>query len=71
MASALSKEMEMMELQLNRFKELAHEALSLHGEAHSLKVLLDTKVLSVHLSHHFFFSLLLKRSMPLFPLIYV
>lgn len=37
MASALSKEMEMMELQLNRFKELAHEALSLHGEAHSLK----------------------------------
>ncbi|KAJ8635964.1 hypothetical protein MRB53_010231 [Persea americana] len=44
MASALSKEMEMMELQLNRFKELAREALSLHGEAHSLKALLDTKM---------------------------
>ncbi|XP_077240995.1 histone mono-ubiquitination 2 isoform X2 [Tasmannia lanceolata] len=44
MASALSKEMEMMETQLNRFKEIAHEALSLRAETHSLKALLNRKM---------------------------
>ncbi|OVA20693.1 hypothetical protein BVC80_881g49 [Macleaya cordata] len=43
MASALSKEMGMMEAQLNRCKETAHEALSLREEAHSLKALLSKK----------------------------
>lgn len=71
MASALSKEMEMMELQLNRFKELAHEALSLHGEAHSLKSVTRYKGFVCEPFPSFFFSLLLKRSMPLFPLIYI
>ncbi len=46
MASALSKEMGMMEAQLKRWKETAHEALSLHEEAKSLKAQLDKKVLS-------------------------
>lgn len=46
MASALSKEMGMMESQLNRWKETAHEALSLREEAQSLKALLNKKVLS-------------------------
>lgn len=43
MASALSKEMGMMEAQLKRWKETAHEALSLHEEAKSLKAQLDKK----------------------------
>ncbi|KAK9273851.1 hypothetical protein L1049_018663 [Liquidambar formosana] len=43
MASALSKEMGMMEAQLNRWKETAHEALSLREEVQSLKALLSTK----------------------------
>lgn len=45
MATALSKEMEMMEAQLNRWKEIAHEALSLRKESQSLKDLLVDKVL--------------------------
>lgn len=44
MSLALSKELEMMEAQLNRWKETAHEANSLRGEAQSLKVLLGEKV---------------------------
>ncbi|XAR62895.1 Ubiquitin--protein ligase [Bertholletia excelsa] len=43
MASALSKEMGMMKTQLNRWKETAHEALSLGEEAQSLKVLVGEK----------------------------
>ncbi|KAL3519014.1 hypothetical protein ACH5RR_021603 [Cinchona calisaya] len=43
MASALSKEMEMMEAQLNRWKETAEESLSLHEEVQSLKALVDSK----------------------------
>ncbi|KAI3868050.1 hypothetical protein MKX03_035266 [Papaver bracteatum] len=43
MASALSKEMDMMEAQLNRWKDTAHEALSLREEAYSLKALLSAK----------------------------
>ncbi|GLU19552.1 hypothetical protein SLE2022_357980 [Rubroshorea leprosula] len=43
MASALSKEMGIMEAQLNRWKETAHEAISLREEAQSLKALLNTK----------------------------
>ena len=45
MASALSKEMGMMEAQLNRWKETAHEAISLQEEAQSMKVRLSEKVL--------------------------
>ncbi|GFZ20784.1 histone mono-ubiquitination 2 [Actinidia rufa] len=43
MALALSKEMGMMEAQLNRWKETAHEAISLREEAQSLKVRLSEK----------------------------
>lgn len=43
MASALSKELRMMEAQLNRWKETAREALSLRGEVQALKALLSTK----------------------------
>ncbi|XP_039019064.1 E3 ubiquitin-protein ligase BRE1-like 2 isoform X1 [Hibiscus syriacus] len=43
MASSLSKEMGMMEAQLNRWKETAHEAISLHEEAQALKALLSDK----------------------------
>jgi E3 ubiquitin-protein ligase BRE1 len=46
MASALSKEIGMMEAQLKRWKETAHEALSLREEAQSLKTQLNRKVLS-------------------------
>ncbi|KAJ0987534.1 hypothetical protein J5N97_005890 [Dioscorea zingiberensis] len=44
MASALSKEMEMMEAQLNRSKEAACESASLREEANSLRALLDKKI---------------------------
>ncbi|XP_015581901.2 E3 ubiquitin-protein ligase BRE1-like 2 isoform X1 [Ricinus communis] len=43
MAAALSKEMSMMEAQLKRWKETAHEALSLRKEAQSLRILLSEK----------------------------
>ncbi|OMO92502.1 hypothetical protein COLO4_17533 [Corchorus olitorius] len=43
MASALSKEMGMMEAQLSRWKETAHEAISLRHETESLKALLSDK----------------------------
>ncbi|KAK0605197.1 hypothetical protein LWI29_024049 [Acer saccharum] len=43
MASALSKEMGMMEAQLNRWKEIADEARSLRDEAQSLKASLSEK----------------------------
>uniref|UniRef100_A0A6N2M9N3 E3 ubiquitin protein ligase n=1 Tax=Salix viminalis TaxID=40686 RepID=A0A6N2M9N3_SALVM len=43
MASALSKEMGMMEAQLNRWKQTAHEAVSLREESKSLKALLNEK----------------------------
>ncbi|KAK3204941.1 hypothetical protein Dsin_018987 [Dipteronia sinensis] len=43
MASALSKEMGMMEAQLNRWKEIADEAHSLRDEAQSLKASLSEK----------------------------
>ncbi|XWS52410.1 hypothetical protein CRYUN_Cryun11dG0068200 [Craigia yunnanensis] len=43
MASALSKEMGMMEAQLNRWKETAHEAISLNEEAEALKAFLSDK----------------------------
>ncbi|XP_062172498.1 E3 ubiquitin-protein ligase BRE1-like 2 isoform X2 [Alnus glutinosa] len=43
MASALSKEIGMMEAQLKRWKETAHEALSLREEAQSLKAQLNRK----------------------------
>ncbi|XP_072991571.1 E3 ubiquitin-protein ligase BRE1-like 2 isoform X1 [Typha latifolia] len=44
MASALYKEMEMMEAQLNRSKEAACEAISLRQEADSLRSLLNKKI---------------------------
>ncbi|XP_039066401.1 E3 ubiquitin-protein ligase BRE1-like 2 isoform X2 [Hibiscus syriacus] len=43
MASALSKEMGMLEAQLNRWKEIAHEAISLLEEVQTLKALLSDK----------------------------
>ncbi|KAK7320550.1 hypothetical protein VNO77_30120 [Canavalia gladiata] len=43
MASALSKEMGMMEAQLKRWKDAAHEAVSLREKAHSLRAALSTK----------------------------
>ncbi|KAL0436140.1 UNVERIFIED_CONTAM: E3 ubiquitin-protein ligase BRE1-like 2 [Sesamum radiatum] len=43
MASALSKEMEMMESQLNKWKNTADEAMSLREKAQSLSALLDVK----------------------------
>lgn len=43
MASALSKEIGMMEAQLKRWKETAHEALSLREKAQSLKAQLNRK----------------------------
>ncbi|WOL14203.1 E3 ubiquitin-protein ligase [Canna indica] len=44
MASALTKEMEMMESQLNRSKEAASEAHALREEAESLRPLLNKKI---------------------------
>lgn len=44
MASALSKEMGMMEAQLKRWKDAAHEAVSLREKGHSLRALLSGKV---------------------------
>ncbi|XP_068485528.1 E3 ubiquitin-protein ligase BRE1-like 2 isoform X2 [Phaseolus vulgaris] len=43
MASALSKEMGMMEAQLKRWKDAAHEAVSLREKAHSLREVLNMK----------------------------
>ncbi|XP_051113494.1 E3 ubiquitin-protein ligase BRE1-like 2 isoform X2 [Andrographis paniculata] len=43
MSSALSKEMEMMETQLHKWKNTADEALSLREKAHSLNALLNVK----------------------------
>ncbi|XP_061373602.1 E3 ubiquitin-protein ligase BRE1-like 2 [Gastrolobium bilobum] len=43
MASALSKEMGMMEAQLKRWKDAAHEAVLLREKAHSLRALLSGK----------------------------
>uniref|UniRef100_A0A803LUS6 E3 ubiquitin protein ligase n=1 Tax=Chenopodium quinoa TaxID=63459 RepID=A0A803LUS6_CHEQI len=47
MASALSKEMGMVEAQLNRWKDIAQEALSLRGEAETQKALLNRKTSEV------------------------
>ncbi|KAK7385822.1 hypothetical protein VNO78_31718 [Psophocarpus tetragonolobus] len=43
MASALSKEMGMMEAQLKRWKDAAHEAVSLREKTHSLREVLSIK----------------------------
>ncbi|CAN8288006.1 unnamed protein product [Cochlearia groenlandica] len=43
MASTLSKEMEMMEVQLKRWKDTAHDALYLREQAQSLRVSLSNK----------------------------
>lgn len=47
MASALSKEIEMMKSQLNRWKDTGCEAVSLLEESRSLKALVDNKVARV------------------------
>lgn len=44
MASSLSKEMKMMEAQLKRWQDTAHETLSLCEKAQSLRILLSRKV---------------------------
>lgn len=48
MASALSKELGLMESQLTRWKETADEALNLRENAQSLKTLLNEKVTSFY-----------------------
>lgn len=50
MASALTREMRMMESQLNKWKGTADEALSLREKAQSLSALLDVKVAFYYLS---------------------
>lgn len=45
MASALSNEMGMIDAQLKRWKDAAHEAVSLREKANSLRALLSGKVL--------------------------
>lgn len=58
MASALSKEMGMMEAQLKRWKDAAHEAVSLREKAHSLREELNMKVVVANWSDmicHFLF----------------
>ncbi|XP_027333941.1 E3 ubiquitin-protein ligase BRE1-like 2 isoform X2 [Abrus precatorius] len=45
MASALSKEMGMMEAQLKRWKDAAHEAVSLREKANSLRAALSAKTI--------------------------
>ncbi|KAL1307880.1 hypothetical protein HN51_049776 [Arachis hypogaea] len=47
MASALSKEMGMMEAQVKRWKDAAHEAVSLREKAHSLRAVLSGKTSEV------------------------
>lgn len=44
MASSLSKEMQMMEAQLKRWQDTAHETLSLREKSQSLRILLSRKV---------------------------
>lgn len=44
MASSLSKELEMVDGQLKRWKETAHETHSLREKAQSLRTLLSEKV---------------------------
>lgn len=51
MASALSKEMEMMESQLKRWKETAHEAVSIREKVQALETLLIVKVGSYPFIH--------------------
>lgn len=46
MGSALSKEIQMMEAQLNRWKETAKEAVSLREERQSLEASIGRKVWS-------------------------
>lgn len=58
MASALSKEMGMMEAQLKRWKDAALEAVSLREKAHSLRAELSGKVI---LPYIFCFHLLSDR----------
>lgn len=50
MASALTREMGMMESQLNKWKGTADEALSLREKAQSLSALLDVKVAFYYLA---------------------
>lgn len=59
MGSALSKEIGMMEAQLNRWKETAQEAVSLRKERRSLETSLERKVDSwcrsiIYISDYFF-----------------
>lgn len=66
MASALSKEMGMMEAQLKRWKDAAHEAVSLREKAHSLREALSMKVIlkliQYNLPLHFLSHPLCQRS---------
>lgn len=55
MASALSKEMGMMESQVKRWKDTAHEAVALREEAQSIEALLRNKV-SCFLHFHSYYG---------------
>lgn len=57
MASALSKEMGMMESQLKRWKDTAHEAASIREKVQALETSLTMKVGSYSCIHHIFGSL--------------
>lgn len=61
MASALSKEMGMMEAQLKRWKDAAVEAVSLREKSHSLRAKLSGKVILTKCLH-FISHLLYDRS---------
>ena len=52
MASALSKEMGMMESQLKRWKETGHEAVTVREKVQALETLLIEKVWSYPFIHH-------------------
>jgi len=56
MSSTLSKEMEMMETQLKRWKDAALEAVSLREKAHSLRAKLSGKVIHTNFLFIFFLT---------------
>lgn len=52
MASALSKEMGMMEAQVKRWKETAHEEVSIREKVQAFETLLSGKVVLILSIHH-------------------
>jgi len=56
MASALSKEMGMMDAQVKRWKDAALEVVSLREKAHSLRAKLSEKVIRIKCPFIFFLA---------------